>query len=72
MARPSAPRVTSVTFDGDSKLCQIPPVHILTSHFCTAVSIDTCTAIARFFVGSGKVPAKTPVILPKSCGSSLS
>ena len=38
-----------------------PPFHILTSQFCTAVSIDTCTAIARFFVGFGKIPMKIPI-----------
>jgi hypothetical protein len=39
----------------------LPPFHILTSQFCTAVSIDTCTAIARFFVGFGKIHAKIPI-----------
>jgi hypothetical protein len=42
-------------------LSKLPPFHILTLQFCTAVSIDTCTAIARFFVGFGKIHAKIPI-----------
>ena len=46
--------VASLTFSNYSSL------HILTSQFRTAVSIDTCTAIAKFFVGFRRIPAIIP------------
>jgi len=44
-----------------------PPFHVLTSQFCTAVSIDTGTAIVRFFLVLDDTLALVVIVL-RSCG----